>query len=189
MDVSPADRAGPRLGAMREVCDPMTDQRFSQQLEDWLRSEQPKTLGELQRVFAEKSFAVLVVVLMLIPALPTPTGGVTHLFELITMHPGCADDDRAAHSLAPAPLAASRARSHHDGQGDSLHRPPVAHLRAHLAAAQARTVRPAMDAASGRGVVLRARARCRGCAAVLGSRHPSRARRRRHRARGDPRTS
>ncbi len=67
------------------MCDPMTDPRFSQQLEDWLRSEQPKTLGELQRVFAEKSFAVLVLVLMLIPALPAPTGGVTHLFELITM--------------------------------------------------------------------------------------------------------
>jgi hypothetical protein len=63
----------------------MTDTRFSEQLETWLRSDQPKTLGDLERVFAEKSFAVLVVVLMLIPALPAPTGGVTHLFELITM--------------------------------------------------------------------------------------------------------
>jgi hypothetical protein len=63
----------------------MTDTRFSEQLETWLRSDQPKTLGDLERVFAEKSFAVLIVVLMLIPALPAPTGGVTHLFELITM--------------------------------------------------------------------------------------------------------
>jgi hypothetical protein len=63
----------------------MTETRFSEQLETWLRSDQPKTLGDLERVFAEKSFAVLVVVLMLIPALPAPTGGVTHLFELITL--------------------------------------------------------------------------------------------------------
>jgi len=58
---------------------------FSQQLEDWLRSEHPKTVGELRGAFEEKSFAVLIMVLMFVPALPAPTGGVTHVFELMTM--------------------------------------------------------------------------------------------------------
>lgn len=33
----------------------------------------------------EKSFALIVLVLMAIPALPIPTGGVTHIFEVIAM--------------------------------------------------------------------------------------------------------
>lgn len=58
---------------------------FSQQLEDWLNSNSPKTLKALSRVFLEKSFAVLFLILMAIPALPIPTGGVTHIFEIIAM--------------------------------------------------------------------------------------------------------
>jgi len=61
------------------------DAPFSQQLEDWLGSDEPKTLGALGDVVAEKSFAVTILVLMFVPALPAPTGGVTHVFELITM--------------------------------------------------------------------------------------------------------
>ena len=59
--------------------------RLSDQLEGWLRSEQPKTIGSLIDVFEEKSFAVLFVLLLAVPALPLPTGGVTHVFELIAM--------------------------------------------------------------------------------------------------------
>ena len=36
-------------------------------------------------VFAEKSFAVTIMLLMILPALPLPTGGVTHVFEVITI--------------------------------------------------------------------------------------------------------
>ena len=36
-------------------------------------------------VFAEKSFAVTIMLLMFVPALPLPTGGVTHVFEAITV--------------------------------------------------------------------------------------------------------
>lgn len=61
------------------------EQPFSDQLETWLDSKQPKTLGGLTKVSAEKSFAILFVVLMALPALPLPTGGVTHVFEVITM--------------------------------------------------------------------------------------------------------
>jgi hypothetical protein len=58
---------------------------FSEQLEGWLRSEQPKTLGALGDVFEEKSFAVTILFLMFVPALPLPTGGITHVFEAITV--------------------------------------------------------------------------------------------------------
>lgn len=56
---------------------------FSEQLEDWLRSSTPKTLGTLGTAFGEKSFAVAILLLMLLPALPLPTGGISHAFEVI----------------------------------------------------------------------------------------------------------
>jgi len=57
----------------------------SDELEGWLRGDQPKTLGSLIDVFGERSFAIVFVLLMAVPALPLPTGGVTHVFEVITM--------------------------------------------------------------------------------------------------------
>lgn len=59
--------------------------RFSDQLESWLKNDEPKTVGRLGEVFGEKSFAVTVVLLMFVPAVPAPTGGITHVFELITV--------------------------------------------------------------------------------------------------------
>jgi hypothetical protein len=59
--------------------------RVSDELEHWLRGDQPKTLGSLIDVFGERSFAIVFVLLMAVPALPLPTGGVTHVFEVITM--------------------------------------------------------------------------------------------------------
>jgi hypothetical protein len=59
--------------------------RVSEELEHWLRGEEPKTLGSLIDVFGERSFAIVFVLLMAVPALPLPTGGVTHVFEVITM--------------------------------------------------------------------------------------------------------
>jgi hypothetical protein len=58
---------------------------FSDELERWLRSDSPKTLGSLGDVFQERSFAVTILLLMLLPALPLPTGGVTHVFELVAV--------------------------------------------------------------------------------------------------------
>jgi hypothetical protein len=62
-----------------------TNTAFSDQLESWLQSEEPKTLGELGHVFGDKSFAVTILFLMFVPALPLPTGGITHVFEAITV--------------------------------------------------------------------------------------------------------
>lgn len=58
---------------------------ISDQIEDWNGSDQPKTLGSLVDVFEEKAFAVVFVLLLGVPALPLPTGGATHVFELIAM--------------------------------------------------------------------------------------------------------
>lgn len=58
---------------------------FSETLDDWLKSGRDKTLSGLNRVFAEKTFAIAFFLLMALPALPLPTGGVTHVTEIITM--------------------------------------------------------------------------------------------------------
>ena len=58
---------------------------LSDQLEAWLAQDGDKTLGGLANVFREKSFAVLFVLLLCVPALPLPTGGATHVFEVIAV--------------------------------------------------------------------------------------------------------
>jgi hypothetical protein len=57
----------------------------SGELERWLNAEGEKTLGTLVETFDEKSFAFLFVLLLGVSALPLPTGGATHVFEIIAM--------------------------------------------------------------------------------------------------------
>jgi hypothetical protein len=59
--------------------------RVSDELEAWFASEQQHTLGGLLEVFGKRSFAIAFVVLLGVPALPLPTGGVTHVFEVIAV--------------------------------------------------------------------------------------------------------
>jgi hypothetical protein len=65
--------------------DPPETELFSDQLEAWLGTGGSKTVGDLGDLLEEKSFAVTVLFLMFLPALPLPTGGVTHVFEAITV--------------------------------------------------------------------------------------------------------
>src|SRR4051812_39640775 len=60
-------------------------ERVSDDLERWLTGEGSKTLGSLIELFEQKSFALLFVLLMGVPALPLPTGGATHVFEIIAV--------------------------------------------------------------------------------------------------------
>jgi hypothetical protein len=60
-------------------------ERVSEQIDRWLRADGDKTLGSLIALFQEKSFALLFVLLLGVPALPLPTGGVTHVFEIIAV--------------------------------------------------------------------------------------------------------
>src|SRR5689334_21905280 len=55
----------------------------SEQLEGWLRMDGKKTLGGFVDLFEQKSFAILFVLLLAVPALPLPTGGATHVLEII----------------------------------------------------------------------------------------------------------
>lgn len=67
---------------MQQISEP---ERFSDELEAWLSSKKPKTINGLQSVFGERSIAILILLLMILPALPLPTGGITHVFEVIVI--------------------------------------------------------------------------------------------------------
>jgi hypothetical protein len=59
--------------------------KVSDELERWLKGDSRKTVGGLIELFEEKSFALLFVLLLGVPALPLPTGGVTHVFEILAV--------------------------------------------------------------------------------------------------------
>ena len=61
------------------------DATLSDELGRWLNGSSDHTLHGLIEVFQEKSFAVLFVLLLGVSALPLPTGGATHVFELIAV--------------------------------------------------------------------------------------------------------
>lgn len=63
----------------------MDSPRLSERLRAWASSGGDRTVGTLIEAFGDKSFAVLFVFLLGVPALPLPTGGATHLLELIAM--------------------------------------------------------------------------------------------------------
>src|SRR4051812_49533837 len=70
------DAETPDIAERREV---------SQQVQGWLDREGKKTLGSIIELFGEKSFALLFILLLGVSALPLPTGGATHVFEIIAM--------------------------------------------------------------------------------------------------------
>ncbi|MFZ1924951.1 MAG: exopolysaccharide biosynthesis protein [Solirubrobacteraceae bacterium] len=72
------------LGAPKDGASPQPG-KISGELERWLTGDGEKTLGSLIELFEEKSFAILFVILLGVPALPLPTGGATHVFEIIAM--------------------------------------------------------------------------------------------------------
>jgi hypothetical protein len=79
---SPPTAPGSPAGADHSRPEPDS---VSEQLERWLRADGDRTLGSLIDVFEAKSFAILFVLLLGVPALPLPTGGATHVFEIIAV--------------------------------------------------------------------------------------------------------
>lgn len=63
----------------------MTKLSVQQQLEKIIKDNTHHTIGDLSKAFGEKSFAFLFLILMLLPALPLPTGGVSHVLEIIVI--------------------------------------------------------------------------------------------------------
>ena len=64
---------------------PIDAPALSAELEEWLAAEGDTSLAGLVEVFGAKSFAVVFVLLLGVPALPLPTGGATHVFELVAV--------------------------------------------------------------------------------------------------------
>ena len=62
-----------------------TTKPFSVELERWLETDTDKTLGDVQDVFGERTFAVMILLLMGPSALPLPTGGLTLVLEAATL--------------------------------------------------------------------------------------------------------
>lgn len=58
---------------------------FSQELESWLKDKNKKTINDLEDVFGPRSFAIMILLFMALPALPIPTGGISHIFEIIAV--------------------------------------------------------------------------------------------------------
>ena len=59
--------------------------KVGDELEEWLDCDQPKTLGNLVEAFDPRSSALALVLLMAVPALPIPTGGATHVLEVVSI--------------------------------------------------------------------------------------------------------
>jgi hypothetical protein len=77
------ETTGPALSSAPQ--DGRTESRVSDDIQRWLEGDGDKTLGGLMDVFGPKSFAILFVLLLGVPALPLPTGGATHVFEIIAV--------------------------------------------------------------------------------------------------------
>lgn len=58
---------------------------FSVELSHWLESDGDKTLIELDKVFGDRTFAILFMFMMATSALPIPTGGLTDAFAVIAI--------------------------------------------------------------------------------------------------------
>src|SRR6185369_16597333 len=72
-----------RVESLQRLAD--SPEKVSDQIERWLATDGENTLGGLIDVFQEKSFALIFILLLGVPALPLPTGGATHVFEIIAI--------------------------------------------------------------------------------------------------------
>ncbi len=68
---APEEDAG-EAGGPEEDAAVTADRPFSEELQAWLATDEPKTLGALDATFGERSFAVAVLLLMFLPAVPIP---------------------------------------------------------------------------------------------------------------------
>lgn len=65
--------------------EPVSREPVSEQLQRWLDGDGDKTLDGLITLFGRGSFALLFVILLGVSALPLPTAGATHVFEVIAV--------------------------------------------------------------------------------------------------------
>jgi hypothetical protein len=82
---SPHEHAPHEHAPLKADAPDLEPEQVSDQLERWSGGAGEKTLGSLIALFEDKSFAIVFVLLLGVPALPLPTGGATHVFEIIAM--------------------------------------------------------------------------------------------------------
>jgi hypothetical protein len=74
-----------RSGTASKQAEAPSDTRLSARLEAWLERDEPKTIGALTDLIDDRSFALVLMLLLFPSAIPVPTGGVTHVLELIAV--------------------------------------------------------------------------------------------------------
>ncbi len=74
---------------------------LSTSLELWRTSDIPKDLDHLVSIFGERGLLILICMLLFPAALPLPTGGFTHLFEIIAVIPTIQLITGRTHALLP----------------------------------------------------------------------------------------
>ena len=62
-----------------------SSEKVSDQIERWIDECSDHTVGTLLDLFEEKSFAILFIMLLAVSALPLPTAGATHVFDVIAV--------------------------------------------------------------------------------------------------------
>ncbi len=69
----------------KQTASAVASKPFSTELEVWLKDKDQKTINDLENVFQDRSFAIMILIFMALPALPIPTGGISHIFEIIAV--------------------------------------------------------------------------------------------------------
>jgi hypothetical protein len=102
--------------------DEQVEVRLSDELQHWIEHEHEPTLGSLIDVFGKRAFAIVFVMLLGVPALPLPTGGATHLFEIIAvllaLQLVLGRDEMAPPAMAPREAGHRGALRSRPAQGD-----------------------------------------------------------------------
>src|SRR4051794_8706493 len=75
----------PHNNVLEEASSDAPPARVSAELDGWLRAEPDPTLGGLVAAFGHKSFAIVFMLLLGVPALPLPTGGAAPPLGLVAI--------------------------------------------------------------------------------------------------------
>jgi hypothetical protein len=73
------------MGTTRPQGPQPSSEKVSDQIERWRDASSDHTVGALLDRFEKKSFAILFIILLGVSALPLPTGGATHVFDVIAV--------------------------------------------------------------------------------------------------------
>ena len=126
----------------------------------WLEATRRRRSERSRDAFGEKSFAVTILLLMFVPALPLPTGGITHVFEVIAVVIALQMVLGRRTIWLPQHWKQKELGEDDHGQGRAVRHPARAVVREVLAPAVRRPVQSALVPPRGRARDHRLHARC-----------------------------